>query len=428
MEKIVQQNLESPKKMYSPQKSPRKRKRTTVPLTDKAAIYFETLDKTITETTNKTHKCKLCQEHFSGIKLHNLVQHIEKRHNDVFETFLEKDKIPAVKRLKLLQHCTEICSINGRPFEYLHDSGFRKIIQSQLDELKAAGHALNLSDHGLTVVKKHLGETARQIRKIIENEVKNRPLSLLVDAVTKRGRSILGVSIQFVLDGQLKIRSIGMIELNQKHTGKYLAELIIKRLDELGIKLFQIMTITTDNAANVLKMVRDMDGILQSEIDKAKPPTDEQNANTERCDSSINEEEDCDSEINNLLAICDITDDDALDSIIEHVNNENLLNAISTELEGAGAVFLFDITGVNCAAHTLQLAINDALAKMPNSFKNIIELCRVVCKVLRQKSCRIEMEQLDIPYKKPRIENATRWGSMFLMVCFLIISLSYCKI
>lgn len=126
-------------------------------------------------------------------------------HNEIFEKIIDQKESPAIKRLKLLQNCTEIVSVNGRPFEYLHDSGFQKIIQQQLAELKIAGHALNLSDHGLSEVKGNLKQTAQKMREIISEEVKGRSLSLLVDAVTKRNRSILGFSIQYAINGQLKI-------------------------------------------------------------------------------------------------------------------------------------------------------------------------------------------------------------------------------
>lgn len=220
-----------------------------------------------------------------------------------------------------------------------------------------------------------------------------------------------------------------MIQLTQKHTGKYLASIIIKRLEELAIKLDQIMTITTDNGANVLKMVRDLEDILQSGIDKINQTTDEQQANTNTNFDSLRNEEELDEEIDELLLITDdITDDEAIDIIINETNNQTLLNAMSIELEQSGVDFLFDITGVNCAVHTLQLAIKDALAKMSKSFRNVIELCRIVCKVIRLKSCEIEMDKQNIPYKKPRLENATRWGSMFLMVCFFIFLFKFCPI
>lgn len=410
--------------MESPQKTPRKRKRREDTITEKAMAYFEGVDKQIIETLNKTHKCTLCGGLYNGQKHYNLVIHLSRRHEHIFEQISEQKEPLAVKRLKLLQNFTEIISVNGRPFEYLHDSGFQKIIEGQLEELKMGGKALNMSDHGLEEVKENLKQTAQKIREIIRNEVKSQPLSLMVDAVTRHRRSILGISIQYSINGNLRIRSIGMIQLTQKHTGRYLADLIIKRLEEFGINLVQIITITTDNGANVQKMIRDMDGILRMEIEKAKHvSTDEQNKATTEPSANygmFQDESDDDNAIDQLLLAQEIdsTDDDALDVIIGGVHNETLLKTITSELEKSGADFVFDITGVNCAVHTLQLGVKDSIAKMPKAFKNVIELCRMVCKEIRTDSCCNVMQQMNIPYKKPRIETETRWGSMFLMVCF----------
>lgn len=412
--------------MNSPQKTPRKRKRQVDSITEKAMPYFQAFEKEF-EISDKMHKCTLCGGMYNGKKPHNLVIHLAKRHQHIFELISKRKEPLDVKRLKLLQSLTEIVSINGRPFEYLHDSGFQKIIHSQLEELKVAGKALNLSDHGLEEIKGNLKETAEKIRQIIQSEAKNQPLSLMVDAVTRNHRSVLGVSIQYCINGTLYVRSIGMIQLTQRHTGQYLADIIIKRLNDLEIKLHQIITITTDNGANVLKMIRDIGDILHKEIEKAKQSNtiDEQNNATPYRSSdnfglSQSDHGDDDEAIEQLLLTHanDSTDDDALDAIINEASNGTLLKTMTTELKKCGANFVFDITGVNCAVHTLQLAVKDGLAKMPKWFKNVIELCRMVCKEIRTDSCCYDMQQLNIPYKKPRIETKTRWGSMFLMVWF----------
>lgn len=75
----------------------------------------------------------------------------------------------------------------------------------------------------------------------------------MVDIGTKNKRSVLGMSVQLIINGKLVIRSIGMIELKKSHTGKYLSELIIKRLNDYHIEKRQILTITTDNGKNIKK-------------------------------------------------------------------------------------------------------------------------------------------------------------------------------
>lgn len=242
-------------------------------------------------------------------------------------------------------------------------------------------------------------------------------LAYLVDIVTRQRRSICGFSVQYILNGELKIRSIGMVELLESHTGKYIANVIIARLKEFGIELRQIITITTDNGSNVLKMVRDINNHLQSEINHAR-----QLHFNDQIDSNEHEiaNEDTDALIEQLLSNeQEITDDEAYERLFEEVDfnqdHTTLLNAMTAEIALAEPE-IWDITGINCAVHTLQLAVKDALSKLLISFKNVIELCRSVCKFLRLKTTSAALDAIGIDHILPRLETETRWGSMYLMV------------
>lgn len=388
-------------------------------ITERALAYFERIEQKNDENEPKrikTHRCQLCLDELNGTKEWNLARHISSIHRDIYLdlTSLVKEPI-AITRLKLLQNCTEIVAINGRPFSYLLDSGFQAAIKANLDELRSKNHSLNLTDKNLSVVKEHLQKTANTVRNKIRDEVKGRMLSLLVDAVTKNQRSILGVSIQYPLEGELKVRSVGFIELVEPHTGLYFAAVIIKQLEIYGIGLKQAFTVTTDNGSNVLKMVRDLDDELHCRIDKSKF----QHLEAQH-DIDIDDENEIDTVIDNFLATTrEITDEEAFELVMNKVelqNDRTMLNAMVSEMENCGADFSWDITGVNCAEHTLQLFIKDGLKKLTEPQKNVIELIRNVCKMLRLHSTRNQMAELGIEYRLPRLETKTRWGSMYLMV------------
>lgn len=66
------------------------------------------------------------------------------------------------------------------------------------------------------------------------------------------------------------------------------------------------------------------------------------------------------------------------------------------------------------AAHTLQLAIMDALGI--TEFDLLFRLARAVCKQLRKESNINELKEMKIKCKVPRIECDTRWNSIYLMV------------
>lgn len=96
-----------------------------------------------------------------------------------------------------------------------------------------------------------------------------------------------------------------------------------------------------------------------------------------------------------------------------------LLNVLSEELSSPGTD-IWDIKGVNCVEHTLQLGMKDALSKHSQEFKNVIMLCRRICIFLRLKSTSNLMNAVGVEYRLPHLENETRWGSLFLMVILFL--------
>lgn len=419
--------MDSPRKNQTQQRAqnrtPQKRKRVENSITSKSAKYFNKITETdSTDNHNKTHTCSICNAPINASKVQwNFAQHLQHCHTDIYAELAGQKETPEVNRMKFLQNCVEIVCVNGRPFASLLDSGFQKIVKNTLDELREAGCPISIAHANLMEVKSHLKETAQEIQYEIKKETQNRPLSLLVDIVTRQGRSICGFSVQYVLNGEQKTRSIGMVELLHAHTGVYIAEVIVARLKEFGIELKQIITITTDNGSNVLKMVRDINDHLQNEIQRAnQQASDVQNETNEP--QVLNQ--DTDALIEELLSNeNEITDDDAYEKLFEEVDFNRdfstLLSAMTAEISSFGPE-IWDITGMHCAEHTLQLAVKDSLLKLPKPYKNVIELCRCVCKFLRLKSTSIALDEIGMKHILPRLETATRWGSMYLMVyCFI---------
>lgn len=394
--------------------SPTKKRK--VNRTEKSLEYF-----TFSHEKNSKHFyiCKICHHKFNGTKQSNLSIHLQNKHPEV----LINDNSIEYKRKKLLLDCVELVSVNGRAFRCLNDSAILNMNESVLIELKSEGIELNLRDPHLYEVKSEMKSIYEKIQQKISNEVTGRMLSLMVDIVTKRDRSIFGTSLQYMIDDSVKIRSIGMIELEKSHTGLHLAGLVIGRLNLLGINLEQIHTVTTDNGANVLKMIRDMESHLQTATNQ--PPTPSKNRpSTVRNDLETNQEIE-----QILVADVDITEDEAYarifgnvdDEISDQPSNETLLDSIKSSLANVyGLSVQWDVTGVNCAEHTFQLAINDSIKETPAENRNLIELCRRMAKFLRLKTTVYELNAAGISYTRPHNDVPTRWCFMYIMVNLIL--------
>uniref|UniRef100_A0A182ICV8 Uncharacterized protein n=1 Tax=Anopheles arabiensis TaxID=7173 RepID=A0A182ICV8_ANOAR len=94
----------------------------------------------------------------------------------------------------------------------------------------------------------HLGAAARKIRQELTTILKGKLLCLKIDCATCLGRHILGINIQYYCELQkdVVIYTIGMVELNNRHTGKFLKRKILEILNQYEISLEQIFTVTCD--------------------------------------------------------------------------------------------------------------------------------------------------------------------------------------
>lgn len=410
--------------------SPAKKRRTN--RTEKSKTYFKFIS-----AENGIHiwECTLCDKRVNGTKSSNLTSHL-KSHPDAYSDVCSEKSSIEHARLKLLLNCVELVTVNGRAFRCLNDSAIHKMNEDVLAQLQKAGCRLDLQDPHLHEVKNEIMNISKQIREKIACEVKDQFLSLLVDIVTKRGRSIFGASIQYINNKNVKVRSIGMMELNESHTGIYLANLIIERLKVINVDLKQIVTITTDNGSNVLKMVRDVHSHLQSAVEESRQQVtslqNTPNRNNETLHDIVNEEA-TDLEIDDLLsAEDDLTDGQAISLILQAAEieddeptnlelhaNQNLLKAMQSNMANdCGSNVVWNVTGINCIVHTLQLAISDSIEALQKSVKNLISLCRRVAKHLRLASTEREFKLQGINFKRPRIDVVTRWGSLYQMVNF----------
>lgn len=95
---------------------------------------------------------------------------------------------------------------------------------------------------------------AYKIREKLRKELKGKLLALKVDAATRHNRSILGINVQFVANGKIQIRTLAMIELTESHTAENLLDTILDVLRSYGLTIYNIYSLTTDNAKNVVKI------------------------------------------------------------------------------------------------------------------------------------------------------------------------------
>ncbi|CAH1113868.1 unnamed protein product [Psylliodes chrysocephalus] len=68
-------------------------------------------------------------------------------------------------------------------------------------------------------------------------------------------RSFLGVTAHFGANIEFNSVTLGVYELDMRHTSEYIAEMLLNICKEWGIKNDQVSAVVTDNAANMVKAI-----------------------------------------------------------------------------------------------------------------------------------------------------------------------------
>jgi hypothetical protein len=356
-----------------------------------------------------------CRKHVKPMKgnhLGNLTAHVKRCHKREFdEAFMEVDvQGAATKRRRvdleraekdhkltvlyskrrLITACVELVTVNGRPFSIIEDSGFKKLIEPFIEALQKTGVTVAINAEN---IRETIPLEAARIRESLRTELENQIISLKVDCAKRLNRSMLGINVQFVKNGKIHLRTLAMREVTAKHTGEHLKEMMTSVLRNYSISLKHIYTITVDNGANI---VRSAALIIRDQEFQTNDPFE--------MDETIDQ------------VICGSSHEEILLQALEN------WDSIATENREMPVVTKI----VRCMAHTLQLAIEEALKESENaSCLTVIKAARDVCKELRTTNMLILLKREGKKY--PIIDNDTRWHSKADMLERLLELKDFCE-
>ncbi|XP_060665607.1 uncharacterized protein LOC132797866 [Drosophila nasuta] len=222
----------------------------------------------------------------------------------------------------------KIVTTDGKPFKFLDSEGFNEIMDPIYN-------ALGMNSVTSRNIMNFVSVKEQFVKENIRALAKGKLVSLKIDVATRMDKAILGINLQMIhaslAKTEIVVKTLGMIELGESHTGIYMKNKILEILDDYDISLDQIYSITSDNGRNMIKAVQ---------------------------------------------VLNDATEESLYE---EDIESENLLNELDS-------IELANIHLVRCAAHTLQLCVFDV-----NRTKEIadkISACRTLCKSLRTETYR----------------------------------------
>ncbi|CAK1590295.1 unnamed protein product [Parnassius mnemosyne] len=273
--------------------------------------------------------------------------------------------------IKLLGECINLVTTCGRPLTLIDDKPFQNI----LDMAKAGCSHSPINSHK---IREATQNKADNLRDDIASKIKKQLISLKLDIASCHLRSFLGINLQFIENNQIVIKTLSVTELTQRHTAEFLKDQLIYVLNRFRISISQIYSITTDNGANMLKMVRLVEQALKTSIQE--------------------NEDDSDDDENEIMEMAS----DEVNFILEdYLESEH-----------------YTVAAVRCAAHTLQLAVLDALGSESSSIQTMLTNAREVIKKLRTTVYQHLLKRMGA--KKPVVDCPTRWSSTYDMLIRLL--------
>lgn len=356
--------------------------------------------------------CNVCTEIgveklLSGKKTSNLTKHFKDVHQILYSTQIDPETKYhfAKKRLKKMQSFCEIIAVDGRPFNWLNGTGFLRSQEDDLNELGAAGFPIFL-DKNFTELKSYIKKIAGNIRDEIKADLKDQFVSLMLDIATKNHQSVLGINVQYMKDDCIETPSLGTLIMNKSHTAKYISDMLLECLNEFDMPIDLIISMTTDNASNMIAMIKRFDEYVHKTFDLLHIEDEEIEPVIPTFDSDGPLDDTDIEEILNAFA-----DAEALNDILDDGENfDELFEEIIGDVTQRARL----VETVRCASHSTQLMVRDGLKK--SGFKPLLALCKYVAKKLRTESYKISAEAAGIEFKLPHISCATRWDSDYYMV------------
>lgn len=402
---------------------------------NKKTLQYFVLEET-TNTGKKKYRCLVCRKQKIGTKIPNLTTHLKLMHSEVHAKIAPKGvdfkSKMALKRLELVQHCVEIVTINKKPFTTLLSSGFQKVIKKKLMKLKNAGYQVDFNNN-LRAIKRHLHETAVKIKEKLKIEISKRFFSLSCDIVKKNNRSVLGIYLQYIIDGVLKVRCVGMKEIKVRHTGANLSLMIRETIKDFGSNISWMAAATTDNGSNMKTLKEKLNELLEVdendivggedgniEMEGEVTPNEQADEQIEIQGRNDYDQGMYDIQISNIINnTSDQENEEEIEELFDcdswNLTNDSRNVDLASSLNEEGFPALVFVDGINCAAHTLQLAVKDALKVLNVSHTNVISLCRSVSIFIRHTNTLLEIGQLGLKRKLPALDTSTRWSSTYLM-------------
>jgi len=152
----------------------------------------------------------------------------------------------AMSKEEMQELVVEAVTVNRLPLSVFEKTAISKSVAPIANKL-----GVSLSQR---TVRSLTLEVAEKKRLELGSEFDKRLVCVKLDLCTRRGPHFLGVNVQSVINGKLKVVTASVKEMTERATAEEIKSILLACLDKIGIQERQIYSLTTDNGSNVIKV------------------------------------------------------------------------------------------------------------------------------------------------------------------------------
>lgn len=353
------------------------------------------------DTVTKKGSCLIenCRSDQITWRPFNLKRHLKQMHTKEFtKLFVEEvdaEKTAEIELFNVVQDAVELVTVNGMPFSILSSSGMRGFIDARIKALRLNGYLVSINR---TNIVEEIDKVSKHIENVIKVEMSRKLICLMFDIATKSTLSVIGINATYMIGWKIVCRSLGIVQVNVRHTAINLAAIIYDILAKFEVSLDRVFVVITDNAKNVVNSAAVLDLVASSRSDSDK------NDNTIdfNADEGLNDYDDD-----------DFIGEDNENELQNIMRSSELLNDIADDIVRSNDDVVL-VNHVNCGTHTLQLAVNDATSD--SNIGPIMNKAKEICIAMRSQIVMIEFRKIDQKKIVPPLSNDTRWNGVYIMV------------
>lgn len=141
-----------------------------------------------------------------------------------------------------------ICK-DHQPFSIVENEGFKNLMKAVAPQYKLPSR---------TTLRRWLDNKYEAVSETFRKKLSTiADLTLTTDiwSDTLNMKSFIGITVYFGIDVNLISVTLGVYELDERHTSQYISEMLLRTCEEWGINKDNVTAVVTDNAANMVKAI-----------------------------------------------------------------------------------------------------------------------------------------------------------------------------